>query len=150
MSELQEALDRSIRRASPFTRSLFESVQWDAERVARFVNANRNVTVSTVTFAGEPHAAVVIGACVDEMIYFTVAPQSLLARNLAHTPHAAFTICDRSHAVMGKGVAVLVTRSLDDPDLIARLAAATEQGVFTPAGWDGLVYRIEIERIFAS
>jgi hypothetical protein len=150
LSELQEALDRSLRNASPFTRSLFEGVQWDAERVARFVNANRNVTISTVTFAGEPHASVVIGACVDETIHFTVAPRSLLARTLAHTPHVAFTICDRAHAIMGKGVAVVVARSLDDPDLITRLAAATEHGVFTPPGWDGLVYRIEVDRIFAS
>jgi hypothetical protein len=149
-SELQEALDRSLRNASPFTRSLFGAVQWDAERVARFVNANRNITVSTVTFSGEPHAAIVIGACVDEMIHFTVAPRSLLARTLAHTPHVAFTICDRAHGIMGKGVAVLVARSLDDPDLIVRLAAATDHGVFTPPGWDGLVYRVEIDRIFAS
>jgi hypothetical protein len=150
LEELQEALDRSLRNASPFTRSLFEAVQWDAERVVRFVNANRNVTVSTVTFAGEPHAAVVVGACLEASIHFTVAPRSLLARTLAHTPHVAFTICDRAHAIIGKGVAVLVTRSLDDPELIARLAAATERGVFTPPGWDGLVYRIEIDRIFAS
>lgn len=150
LSELQDVLDRSIRNASPFTRSLFAAVQWDAERVARFVNTNRNVTVSTVTFGGEPHAAVVIGACLGGSVHFTVAPSSLLARTLAHTPHVAFTVCDRAHAIMGKGIAVLVTRSLDDPDLIARLAAATDHGVFTPAGWDGLVYRIEIDRIFAS
>ncbi|MGH9132800.1 MAG: pyridoxamine 5'-phosphate oxidase family protein [Ilumatobacteraceae bacterium] len=149
-SELQEALDRSIRSATPFTRSLFETDQWGAERVARFVNANRNVTIATVTFAGEPHAAVVICACADGAIHFTVASRSLMARNLAHSPHVAFTISDRTHAVMGKGVAVLVGRSLDDPALIERLAAATERGTFTPPGWDGLVYRIEVDRIFAN
>jgi hypothetical protein len=150
MSELQDVLDRSIRNATAFTRSLFEAGQWDAERVSRFVNANRNITVSSVTVAGEPHAAVVIGAVVDDVIHFTVAPRSLLARNLAHSPHVAFTICDRTHAVMGKGVAVLAARSLDDPDLIARLAVATAHGSFTPPGWDGLIYRVEVDRIFAS
>jgi hypothetical protein len=39
---------------------------------------------------------------------------------------------------------------LDAPDLMARLAAASAGGSFTPAGWDGSIYRIEIERIFAS
>jgi hypothetical protein len=51
---------------------------------------------------------------------------------------------------MGRGDAVLVARSLEAPDLIARLAAASASGSFTPAGWDGAIYRIEIERIFAS
>ena len=150
MSELQAALDRSIRNATAFTRSLFEADQWDAERVSSFVNTSRNVTVSSVTVAGEPHAAVVIGAVVDDVIHFTVAPRSLLARNLAHSPHIAFTICDRTHAVMGKGVAVLAARSLENPDLIASLAVVSVHGTFTPPGWDGLVYRVELDRIFAS
>jgi hypothetical protein len=45
---------------------------------------------------------------------------------------------------------VLVARSLEAPDLMASLAAAADSGSFTPAGWDGSVYRVEIERIFAS
>jgi hypothetical protein len=51
---------------------------------------------------------------------------------------------------MGRGDAVLVARSLDDPVLIARLAAASNSGSFTPTGWDGSVCRIEVDRIFAD
>jgi hypothetical protein len=50
---------------------------------------------------------------------------------------------------MGRGDAVLAARSLQAPDLIARLAVSAG-GSFTPAEWDGSIYRIEIERIFAS
>ena len=150
MSALQDVLDRSIRDATPFTRSLFEADQWNAARVVGFVNDCRNATIATVTAAGEPHAAVVIAAAVEDVIHVTVAPPSLLARNLTHNPRVAFTICDRSYAVMGTGVAVLAARSLDDPDLMGRLAAASASGTFTPPGWDGLVYRLEPDRIFAS
>jgi hypothetical protein len=148
-SELQEALERSIRNASPFTKSLFEDSDWDADRVCRFVNSTRNVTIATVTFGEEPHAAAVIGGCIDHTIHFTVSHGSLLERNLGHNPHVAFTICDPAHAVMGRGVAVLVTHSVDDPALIDRLAAASDKGRFTPPDWDGLIFRIEIDRIFA-
>jgi pyridoxamine 5'-phosphate oxidase-like protein len=150
MSRLQAALSRSLSQASPFTRSLFEDDTLDAPGVERMINTGRNLTVSTVTRAGEPHAAVVIAACVDGEIHFTVSDKSVLHRNLALSPRIAFTACDRTHTLMGRGDAVLASRSLDDPDLIARLAAASDSGMFTPAGWDGSVYRIEIDRIFAS
>jgi hypothetical protein len=150
MSRLQAALDRSLSHASPFTRALFEHDTLDAAGVARMINAVRNLTVSTVTRAGEPHAAVVIAACVDGDIHFTVSDQSVLHRNLAHSPRVAFTACDRTHTLMGRGDAVAAARSLEDPGLIARLAAASDRGTFTPAGWDGSIYRIEIDRIFAS
>jgi hypothetical protein len=149
MSDLQRALDRSIEKATPFTKNLFED-QWDAARVAAFVNANRNLTIATVTAQGRPHASVVIGACLGGEIHFTVAPESLLWRNLARSPHLAFTVSDRSHAVMGRGVAALAGRSLESPELMWNLAAATASGTFTPAGWDGLIYRIEPETIFAN
>jgi Pyridoxamine 5'-phosphate oxidase len=150
MSHLQAALDRSLRNASPFTRSLFEDDTLDAAGVARLINSVRNLTVSTVTGAGEPHAAVVIAACIDGDIHFTVSDESVLQRNLARRPRVAFTACDRTHTLMGRGDAVLAARALDDPDLIARLASASDSGSFTPVGWDGSVYRLEIDRIFAS
>lgn len=150
MSDLQGALDRSLQRASSFTRSLFADGSWDALRVEEFINTARNITIATVTKSGSPHAAVVIAACLDGEIHLTVAPASLLGRNLDGDVRIAFTVCDRSHAVMGRGRAVLVARSLDDPGLIERLALVSASRSFTPPGWDGLVYRIEIDRIFAN
>jgi hypothetical protein len=150
MSRLQEALDRSIADASPFTRSLFEPDTLDADGVERFVNSVRNLTVSTVTASGDPLAAVVIAACVDGEIHFTVSDRSMRQRNLSRGPRVAFTACDRTHTLMGRGGAVLAGRSLEDPDLVARLAAASDSGTFTPTGWDGSVYRVEIDRVFAS
>jgi hypothetical protein len=150
VQRLQAALDRSRANASALSRSLFADSTWDAPRVTEFVNEIATVSVSTVTAAGEPHAAVVIGACLDGDLYFTVIPGALLGRNLERAERVAFTICTGSHAVMGRGRARLAARSLDAPDLIERLAAVMPRGSFTPPGWDGLVYRVEIERIFAS
>jgi hypothetical protein len=148
--ELQDALDRSLDHASSFTSSLFRSGGWDAAAVASFVNQQRNITIAAVTAAGRPHAAVALTACLQGRIHFTVTPPSLLARCVTHNPTVAFTISDVTHAVLGRGSAVLVARSVEDALLMRRLAAATAIGIFTPPEWDGLIYCIEIERIFAS
>ena len=74
-----------------------------------------------------------------------------MSRNLANRNQVAFTFTDGIHAVMGRGTAVVAAMNAsDDPDLVARLAAMTKGGVFVPPGWDGHIYRIEIERIFAN
>lgn len=147
---LQQVLDVSFEQATTFTRSLFTEDRWDADRVASFINQQRNITICAVTPKGAPHAAVVIAACLDHEVYFTVHPQSLLSRCLSHDPRIAYSVCDVSNAVMGKGTSVKVTRSLDDPALLERLGAVTSVGAFTPAGWDGLICRIDIDRVFAS
>lgn len=150
MQQLQAVLDRSLDRASKFTRSLFVDDQWDAERVAAFVNSTRNMTAATVSSTGAPHAAVVIAACLDGDIHFTAALMAALSRNLANSDQVAFTLTDGTHAVMGRGTAVVATTPGDDSHLVDRLAAMTKGGVFVPPGWDGHIYRIEIERIFAN
>jgi len=62
---LKEALESSTASANELTRSLFEEANWTASRVADFVNSTRNVTIATTNSSGQPHAAVVIGGCVD-------------------------------------------------------------------------------------
>jgi pyridoxine/pyridoxamine 5'-phosphate oxidase len=150
MGELQDVLDRSLAQASPFTRALFAEDAWDAAQVAKFINEQRNITIATVTAAGDPHAAVVIAACLDEQVHFTVADESLLHRCIQRRSAIAFSVCDSAHAVMGKGTAVTAGRSLDDPALVERLARATTIGSFTPPAWDGLIFRVALERVFAS
>ena len=51
---------------------------------------------------------------------------------------------------MGQDRGVVVGRSLEQADLLGELVNASKAGGFTPEGWDGLLYRIEIRRIFAS
>jgi nitroimidazol reductase NimA-like FMN-containing flavoprotein (pyridoxamine 5'-phosphate oxidase superfamily) len=150
MTDLQTVLNRSVENASPFTRSLFEKSQWDAARVATFVNEQHGLTVATVSKDGEPHAAVVIAGFLDGAIHFTVSPRSVLLRNLKRSGRVAFSVCGGEHNVMGQGTAVVAARSLDDPELIERLAAASSVGKFTPPGWDGFIYRIDVDRIFAN
>ncbi len=97
-----------------------------------------------------PHAGVVIAASVDDEIYFTVNPSSLMARNLETNDRIALSVCDSGHAVMAQGRAVRVGRAPDQRGLIDRLAAATASRTFTPDGWDGDVYRIELRRLVAN
>jgi Pyridoxamine 5'-phosphate oxidase len=129
---------------------VFGGAGWDAERVVEFINTVKTITVCTVSAGGDPHAAFVIVGCIDSGIHFTVSDGSLLRRNLACSGRVAFTVNDRDHAVIGRGEAVLVARSLEAPDLVAGLARVADNGTFTPAGWDGAIWRIAVDRIFAS
>lgn len=144
------AIETSRRRASSFSRSLFHDDRWSAAQVVRFVNEQRDATVASVGIGGQPHAAVVIAASVDDELYVTVHPASVVARNLAGNARVAASVCDRQHGVMGQGRAVRVGGVLDHGDLVDRLAAATTPGTFTPPGWDGDLYRIALAPLVAS
>jgi pyridoxine/pyridoxamine 5'-phosphate oxidase len=150
VSSISEALAASLAGASSFAQSLFADDSWTAPQVSGFVNERRNATIATTNANGQPHAAVVIAASVDDGIYFTVAPQSVLARNLADNARIAFTICDSAHAVMGQGTGVRVGPALELQTLVDDLATASAAGRFTPDGWDGDIYQIDIRRIFAN
>ncbi|MBI5738873.1 MAG: pyridoxamine 5'-phosphate oxidase family protein [Mycolicibacterium neoaurum] len=146
---ITDAIETSKAGANTFTRQLFED-QWSADRVASFINERRNATIATVSQTGQPHAAVVIAASVRDEIYFTVNPDSVLARNLAENDRIALSVCDSIHSVMSQGRAVKVGPAPTLPDLIGELAAATSSGTFTPAGWEGDIYRADIRRLVAN
>ena len=150
VSTISAAIAASLLGASEFTRSLFGEESWTAEQVVRFVNERRNATIATVNSGGQPHAAVVIAASVDDAIFFTVAPQSVLARNLAGNDRIALSVCDRSHSVMAQGRGQRVGAAQDLSELIARLASVTRSGIFTPDGWDGDIFRVELRRLVAN
>jgi hypothetical protein len=145
-----EALESSLASANELTRSLFGDANWTPSQVAEFVNSTRNVTIATTNSSGQPHAAVVIGGCLGDDIYFTVTPESTLARNLGTNDRLAFSVAEGTNAVMGQGRGVVVGRSLEQAGLVGELSNASRAGRFTPEGWDGLLYRIDIRRIFAS
>lgn len=150
MAGIADAIAASLAGASEFTRSLFGEESWTAQQVVEFVNRQRNATVATVNSSGQPHAAVVIAASVRDSIFFTVAPRSVLARNLAANDRIALSVCDSQHAIMGQGKAVRMGPALELGTLIAELADASQAGKFTPEGWDGDVYRVDFRRLFAN
>ena len=150
MGELQDAIDRSMASANEVTREMLAHLELSEDEMISFVNTAGAATIATANAKGVPHAAVVIAACAGEDIYFTVTPGSVMARNLADRPSLAFTICYGDRAVMGQGTGVLVGEARDLEQLIATLAACCLGGAFTPPGWEGLVYRIEIKRIVAG
>lgn len=146
---ITEAIAASNTAASKFTQELFAD-QWPAGRVAGFVNERRSATIATASPTGQPHAAVVIAASVGDEIYFTVHPDSVLARNLTANDRIALSVSDSVHAIMSQGRAVKVGAAQDLADLIGELATATRSGTFTPSGWDGDIYRANLRRLVAN
>ena len=147
---ISEALAASAKGASEFTRSLFSEDLWTGEQVVAFINQQRNATIASTNTNAQPHAAVVIAASVHEAMYFTVAPSSVLARNLAVNARIGFSVCDSRHAVMGQGFGVRVGQAGSVARLIGELAQASPSGRFTPEGWEGDIYRVDFRRIFAN
>jgi Pyridoxamine 5'-phosphate oxidase len=86
----------------------------------------------------------------DDEIYFTVHPESVLFRNIAGNDRIAISICDSIHAVMCQGRAVRVGTAAELSGLIGELASLTRGGTFTPPGWEGFVYRVELRRLVAN
>ncbi|MBU3690137.1 MAG: hypothetical protein B7C54_03600 [Acidimicrobiales bacterium mtb01] len=149
MVGISRAIDASLANSSVFTASIFDD-RWSTHRVIEFINERRNATVATVSVAGQPHAAVVLVACAGEEIYFTVHPESILLRNILDNDRIAMSVCDSVHAVMCQGRAVRVGHSTELVDLINELGSVTRGNTFTPKGWSGFVYRIELHRLVAN
>ncbi|MCP3989566.1 MAG: hypothetical protein GY724_10860 [Actinomycetia bacterium] len=148
MGDLQEAIDRSLANATPFTRAMFAELACSADEMISFINSVRTATIATANQQGTPHAAVVIAGCDDDSIYFTVTPSSTMARNLAARPELAFSICYADRSIMGQGTGILVGQAEKLNDLLNNLSPSGSD--FTPPGWKGHIYRIEISRIFAG
>jgi nitroimidazol reductase NimA-like FMN-containing flavoprotein (pyridoxamine 5'-phosphate oxidase superfamily) len=145
---LQDLLDASQAAASPFTRSL-EGEERTAREVEEFINATRNVTAAVVRCTGLPHAAPVIGGCVEGEIYVTVSPGSVLGNCLDRSPEVAFTIAGLVNTVIGAGRAEKVSRPSECSELGKRLDQASPFGEFAPEGWNGFVYALRPRRLFA-
>jgi nitroimidazol reductase NimA-like FMN-containing flavoprotein (pyridoxamine 5'-phosphate oxidase superfamily) len=145
---LQDLLDASLAAASPFTRSL-EGEERTARHVEEFINATRNVTIAVVRRTGLPHAAPVIGGCVEGEIYVTVSPGSVLANCLDRSPEVAFTVAGLVNTLIGAGTAEKVGRPSECPELCDSLDAASPFGKFAPEGWNGWVFALRPRRLFA-
>jgi|ERR1700728_998846 nitroimidazol reductase NimA-like FMN-containing flavoprotein (pyridoxamine 5'-phosphate oxidase superfamily) len=148
IENLQDLLDASMAAASPFTRSL-EGEERTAREVEDFINATRNVTIAVVRRTGLPHAAPVIGGCVEGGIYVTVSPGSVLAKCLGRSPEVAFTVAGIVNTLIGAGTAELVGRPSERSELCNRLDRASPFGKFAPEGWNGFVYALRPRRLFA-
>jgi hypothetical protein len=145
---LRDLLDASLATASPFTRSL-EGEERTARQVEEFINATRNVTVAVVRRNGLPHAAPVIGGCVEGEIYVTVSPGSVLANCLVRSREVAFTAADLVHTLIGAGTAEKMGRASELSELCHRLDLASPFGTFAPEGWNGYVFMLSPHRLFA-
>jgi len=152
LETLQEKLDASLRNASPLTREFFADSPMTAEAVRDFVNDVLSVSIATVSKSGKPHAALTLVACADDgSLYAAVNERSVLYRNLQHAPDVAITVDAREHGLMGQGCAQYVGTAAElRTTLIAELDRAAKRGRWVPQDWAGAVYRLDLDRIFAT
>ena len=145
LEDLQKTIDDSLAGASSFTRGLFESNHWTAQRVQEYSNEDASMTVATIGRDGKPHAAVVIAGCVDGTFHFTASPNSALLGNLRRDPAIAFTISDK---LMGRGTAKLEGKGYE----MERIGPKTSKLMrdLIEEGWRGYIYSIDVERLFAQ
>lgn len=73
---------------------------WARERLA----ASRNYWVSTTRPDGRPHAGPVWGVWLDDGLYFSYAPGSRKARNIAQNPNCVITTESADEAVIVEGI----------------------------------------------
>jgi pyridoxine/pyridoxamine 5'-phosphate oxidase len=145
LADLQHVVDESIAGANAFTRAIFESNHWDAQRLEDFANEDGSMTVATVGSDGKPHAAVVMAGCADGTFYFTASPHSALLGNLRRDAAIAFTISDK---VMGRGTAEFVGRPGDISHLSAQVGNTLQMTI--DGNWDVYIYALRLSRIFAQ
>jgi pyridoxine/pyridoxamine 5'-phosphate oxidase len=150
MEDLQRAIDSSLATASPLARRIYANDRWSAPSVERFVNNVMGATVATVRADGRPHAAVVLTACLEGIVYFAVSVGSVLLRNLEREAAMAMTVADREHDLTIHGEAERLGKASDLPDLVKELNRLSRRGQFIPREWNGYLYAVRIERIFLS
>jgi nitroimidazol reductase NimA-like FMN-containing flavoprotein (pyridoxamine 5'-phosphate oxidase superfamily) len=148
LQNLESLLIASKEAASPFTLQL-EGEDRTAAEVQAFVNQTQTVTLAVVRKSGLPHAAPVIGVCLDGDIHVTVSSGSVLANCLRRSSEIAFTVVDLVHSVIGAGRARNLGHVGDLDELRSRLDQASPFGRFAPEGWDGHIFRLEPRRMFA-
>src|SRR5262245_16691592 len=93
LQRLQELLDRSIERASPFLRSAFEMPQrsLSAERLVKHLDGGLTVALGTVTAAGEPRVAPIAAFLLRGTFYVPTVAEATRARHLARRPGVSLT-----------------------------------------------------------
>jgi pyridoxine/pyridoxamine 5'-phosphate oxidase len=147
---LQQALDASLETASPLTRSIFARNRLTALAVQRIINDVMGGTVATVSPDGCPHAAIVLVACHDGTIVFTVSQRSRLLGDLKRSSRVALSVIAANHDVTVQGQAERLGKVGDLPELMRDLHRLSRKGRFTPHGWPGYLYAVAIDKIFAS
>ncbi|HMC52303.1 MAG TPA: pyridoxamine 5'-phosphate oxidase family protein [Acidimicrobiales bacterium] len=150
LPDLQRALDASLAGASPLSKRLFSRRGMDAGEVQKFVNRVMGATIATIGPDGRPHAALVLAACDDGTFIFTASPGSALLRNLRRLPDIALTVTAAEHDVTVRGSAEHLGQAAALDELLERLHSLSKRGRFTPPGWEGELYAVAVEKIFAS
>jgi pyridoxine/pyridoxamine 5'-phosphate oxidase len=150
LDTLQQALEASLVTASALTRSIFARNRLTAIAVQRIINEVMGGSVATVSTDDRPHVAIVLVACHDGTIIFTVSPHSRLLGDLQRDPSVALSVIAAHHDVIVQGRAERLGKASDLPELMRDLHRLSKKGRFTPHAWPGYLYAIAVDKIFAS
>lgn len=87
--EWDALLQRSLERATPFTRGVFGSQPMTGQEVLDLLRRVRNVVVGTTNPAGAPHLSVTGPILWNGRLYLGFSPQAATYRHLQRSPRIA-------------------------------------------------------------
>lgn len=138
LERLQDLLDVSGERASPFLRSSFEIPEHSlsAAQLAAHLRGSLTVALSTVTARGEPRVAPIGALFLHGSFYVPTVAEAVRARHIARRPAASLTYFEGTNlAVIAHGQAALI--AVDDPRFADLDAAQVEHGSQSVSEWQG-------------
>lgn len=145
LQSLQELLDRSIERASPFLRTAFEMPErsLSAERLVALLDGGLTVALGTVTAAGEPRVAPISAFLLRSTFYVPTVAEAARARHLARRPAVSLTYYEGTRlAVIAHGQTAII--GANDARFGELDAVQIECGNESPLTWSGTGVFLEI------
>jgi hypothetical protein len=91
IAALQALLDRSMARAGPHLRSIFEGARMPAHDLVAKMTGMRLLTVATVSRDGRPFAGAVDGYLLHGELWFSSGPDAVRTRQLRRNPAVSAT-----------------------------------------------------------
>ncbi len=149
--ELQETIDRSYAKATPFTKKILGEPM-NAAKTIRFINEKRDGILAIVKPSGRPQVSWTLLAYLDGKLYITEDPESLAYRSLLKHPEMAVAITDHSKGIFIEGTAKMIgAASKLRSTLIARIEGWSESqkhtGRWLPSDYKGYVFEITIKKV---
>jgi nitroimidazol reductase NimA-like FMN-containing flavoprotein (pyridoxamine 5'-phosphate oxidase superfamily) len=106
---LQQLIDQSMQRATPFTRSIMPKTM-TATEVVSFINGGKSAVIATVRKNGSPHTAWNPIAYIEEKLYTYGDPSSVFYKNAKRGGQVAIAVTSGDKAVFIEGRTVEVAK----------------------------------------
>jgi hypothetical protein len=146
LKRLQQLLDDSIERATPFLRRSFEMPDRSlaAEQLVEHLRGSITVALATVTARGEPRVAPINALFYRGAFHIPTVAEAARARHLAKRPSASVTYFDgTSLAVIVHGTAAIIEEA--DPAFSQVDELQMQYRSEGPRDWQGRPIYLRIE-----